>query len=155
VLLHYYAPDNWDRYAERPVEEVEQRLAELELTVTVEGSTRDIEVVSDAGDPRLGQQTVRAAENARYRPRFADGEPVESSGIRFVQPFFVLRAEPAVSDAAAPGPGTEPEPQPAGGSAPRSDSGEAPPVPDVPAEPAPDPAVEPPAGPDASVQGGG
>lgn len=154
VLLHYYAPDNWDRYAQRPPEEAEQRLAELELTVSAEGSTRDIEVVSDAGDPRLGEQTVRAAEGAHYRPRFEGGEAVDTTGVRFVQPFFVLRAEPAEGDTAAPGPDADQIPHPVG-SAPQPGSGQAPPALESPAGQVPDPAVEPPAGPDPSAQGGG
>jgi len=93
VLLRYYAPDNWDRYAQRPPEEAEQRMVELVLTVTDQGEARDPKVVSDAGDPKLGQQTVRAAESASYRPRLENGEPVETEGVRFVQPFFVLRTD--------------------------------------------------------------
>lgn len=93
VLLYYVAPSGWDRYAGRPPEEVEQRNAELELTVTAEGRVRDPRVLVDAGDPDLAERALHAAEDARYRPRFVAGEPVEATGVRFVQTFYVLRPE--------------------------------------------------------------
>ena len=91
VLLYYVAPSGWDRHAGRPAEEVERRDVELELTVSAEGRALDPRVVSDAGDPRLGERARRAVESARYRPRIEDGQPVAAPGVRFVQPFYVLR----------------------------------------------------------------
>jgi alkylation response protein AidB-like acyl-CoA dehydrogenase len=48
-----------------------------------------------------------AIEAARYRPRFSDGEPVATSGVRFMQPVFVLLDE---AEEQAP-----PPPEPAAG----------------------------------------
>jgi tetratricopeptide (TPR) repeat protein len=93
LLLYYVAPDGWNRYASRPAGEVERRNAELEVTVSAQGRVIQTKVTGDAGDPRLGQRAQRAAESARYRPRFEDGRPVETAGIRFLQPFYVLRAD--------------------------------------------------------------
>lgn len=115
LLLHFAAPDGWNRYAQRPPEEVERRDVEIEMTVTAQGRVRDARVVVDGGDPRLALRGQRAAESGRYRPRLADGEPVDAPGIRFVQPFFVLReTAPAGKGAgeASPAP-AEPAPQPA------------------------------------------
>jgi tetratricopeptide (TPR) repeat protein len=123
VLLRYYAPDNWDRYAQRPPEEAEQRMVELELTVTDQGETRDPRVVSDAGDPKLGQQTLRAAESASYRPRFANGEPVETENVRFVQPFFVLRSDGGSEAPAGAAPGAPEPSEPDGTSPPAQGTG--------------------------------
>jgi tetratricopeptide (TPR) repeat protein len=135
LLLYYAAPDGWSRYASRPAEEVERRNAELEVTVSPQGRVVQSKVTNDAGDPRLAARAQRAAESARYRPRFVDGQPVETAGVRFLQPFYVLR--PGVADAPSGGkPATRGEPPPA-----------APP----PAEAAvPEPAQEP-----APPQGGG
>jgi TonB family protein len=103
LLLYYAAPDGWNRYAGRPAEEVERRVAELLVTVSAQGRVREATIVNDAGDPRLGQRAQRAAETARYRPRLEDGQPVETAGVRFLQPFIVLKAEaPPVSDPARP-----------------------------------------------------
>ena len=124
LLLYYAAPDGWNRYAGRPAEEVERRVAELLVTVSAQGRVREATIVNDAGDPRLGQRAQRAAETARYRPRFEDGQPVETTGVRFVQPFNVLKAEappapdpaqpvqpPAPAETPAPAPPDTPPPQ--------------------------------------------
>ena len=104
LLLYFAAPDGWNRYAQRAPEEVERREVEVEMTVTAQGRVRDARLVSDAGDPKLAARALRAAESGRYRPRFADGEPVDAPGIRFVQPFYVLRevapAGPAPAESA-------------------------------------------------------
>jgi tetratricopeptide (TPR) repeat protein len=92
-LIRYVPPDNWDRYARRPPEEVERLDVELELTVTADGSIRVARAVADGGDERLTNQALRAAETARYRPRLVDGQPADTPGVRFVQPFYVLRED--------------------------------------------------------------
>lgn len=103
LLIRYALPENWDRYAQRPPEEVERRDVELELTVTADGSIRGPRVVSGGSDQRLASQALRAVETARYRPRLVDGQPVETPGVRFVQPFYVLREDtPAETPADEP-----------------------------------------------------
>jgi outer membrane biosynthesis protein TonB len=77
---------------------------EVELTVATDGGVRDPRVVSGGDDARLAEQAVRAAGTARYRPRMADGQLVETTGVRLVQPYYVLRGdEPAAEPEAAPG----------------------------------------------------
>jgi tetratricopeptide (TPR) repeat protein len=92
-LIRYVPPDNWDRYARRPPEEIERLDVEFELTVTADGGTRDPRVVTGGGDERLTNQALRAVETARYRPRLVDGQPSDTPGVRFVQPFYVLRED--------------------------------------------------------------
>jgi tetratricopeptide (TPR) repeat protein len=103
LLIRYTLPENWDRYARRPPAEVERRDVELELTVTADGGVRDPRVVSGGSDQRLAGQALRAVETARYRPRLADGQPVETPAVRFVQSFYVLREDtPGDTPAATP-----------------------------------------------------
>jgi TonB family protein len=122
LLIRYTLPENWDRYARRPPEEVERRDVELELTVTADGGVRDARVVSGGSDQRLVTQALRAVETARYRPRLVDGQPVETAGVRFVQPFYLLREDtPAETPADKPAqppadePPTAPQPPAQGG----------------------------------------
>jgi hypothetical protein len=91
LLLQYVLPDGWNRYAARPPEEAERRLVEIEATVDAEGRLKDPTLLSDAGDPKFAQRALRAAETARYRPRFVDGQPADTPGVRFSQPLYVLR----------------------------------------------------------------
>jgi TonB family protein len=112
LLLYYAAPDGWSRYAARPAEEAERRNVELEVTVNEKGRVSESRVVNDAGDPHLGERTQRAAESARYRPRFVDGQPVATTGVRFVQPFYVLREQSTDAHAAdEPVPPAAPPPE--------------------------------------------
>lgn len=105
MLIRYVLPENWDRYARRPPEEVERRDVEIELTVTADGGIRDPRPIGAGHGERLVAQALRALETARYRPRVVDGEPVDAEGVRFVQPFYVLREdEPAPAAAGSPPP---------------------------------------------------
>jgi hypothetical protein len=70
-------------------------------------------VIDDSGDARRGERSVRAlTDTGRYRPRFANGEPVATEGVRFEQ-LWILTLPDKAPDAA---PGTPPaagEPPPA------------------------------------------
>ncbi len=111
VLLTYVAPESWNRHAQRPPEAVEVRLVDIELTVTAQGGVREPRRVGGTDEQRLVSQALRALQTARYRPRLADGEPAETAGVRFTQPFYVLReAEPAGQQTVPPPP-TVPLPQ--------------------------------------------
>jgi len=103
-LIRYVPPDHWDRYATRPSEEVVRIDIEVELTVTPDGGVRDPRVVGGGDDARLAEQAVRAAGTARYRPRMEDGQLVETTGVRLVQPYYVLRGDQ---------PAAQPDPAPA------------------------------------------
>lgn len=111
LLIRYSPPDSWDRYARRPPEEVERRDVEIELTVTAAGGVRDARVISGGDDTRRAGQALRAAGTAQYRPRLVDGQPTDTPGVRFVQPFYVLRED----DSSATPPDAVPPPQAQGG----------------------------------------
>jgi tetratricopeptide (TPR) repeat protein len=101
VLLAYTPPGTWNRYAARPPEEVTLRSAQVSLTVTARGRVADPRVVSDAGDPKRGAQALRAAQSAIYRPRYAQGAPVDTPDVTIDQPFYVLVEK---EDESAPAP---------------------------------------------------
>jgi hypothetical protein len=73
---------------------VEFRSVEAELTVTAQGSVTDVRAAPDL-DRNLAEQVLRAAATARYRPRMVDGEPLATAGVRFLQPWYVLREKDA------------------------------------------------------------
>jgi tetratricopeptide (TPR) repeat protein len=102
-LLQYTPVDGWNRYAERPADEAERRIVEIEVTVSAQGTPRDPQLLSDGGTPKFASRTLQSVESARYRPRFADGEPVETAGVRFLQPVYVLIGEENAPAQDAPG----------------------------------------------------
>lgn len=111
-LLEYQAPSNWNRYAQRPPDEVEIRHVELELTVTAQGGVREPRAVGGNDEQRLVAQALRAVQTARYRPRLVAGEPAETTGLSFTQPFYVLRE---TETASPPTESAPPAPPPAQG----------------------------------------
>jgi len=108
LLLEYQAPSNWNRNAQRPPEEVEIRQVELELAVTAQGSVREPHAVGGTDEQRLVAQALRAVQTARYRPRLVAGEPAETTGLRFTQPFYVLRETEPAKPAEPPPPAPPP-----------------------------------------------
>jgi hypothetical protein len=106
VLLHYEPPPSWNRYFGKPPGEVLVRNAAVECTVSAQGRVIDPKVVADGGDPKLGALTEKAAQSARYRPRFEKGQPVETPGVRIDQPFYVEVEDPAPAAAQPPPAGT-------------------------------------------------
>jgi tetratricopeptide (TPR) repeat protein len=112
LLLGYAVPQDWNRYAGRAPDEVDVRHVEVELTVNAQGGVRDPHPVGGTDDERLVSQALRAAQSARYRPRLVDGEPTATTGVRFTQPFYVLR-EPAPTEPTDAPPQSPEPPQPA------------------------------------------
>jgi hypothetical protein len=110
VLLHYLPPDSWDRYYGRPAGEVTVKNTQVEFTVSAQGRVVDPRVLADGGDPKLGAQTARAVQSARYRPRFEEGRPVDTPAVRLDQVFYVLvessRPTEPVPPPEAPKPGS-------------------------------------------------
>ncbi len=90
VLIHYPRPSGWDRYSGRPAGEVTLKAVVLECTVGADGRTRDIRVLDDSGDARRSELAQKALAAANYRPRFADGRPVDTPRVSFTQVFQVL-----------------------------------------------------------------
>ncbi len=89
VLLRMVRPEGWDRHASRPADQVETRTVIVELTVDPEGRAVQPKVVEDSGDAKRAEKTIAALESASYRPRFENGRPVATVGVRFTQPWIL------------------------------------------------------------------
>jgi len=113
MLLNYVRPESWNRYGSRPREEIELRTVLLDVTVTAQGQVRDARVVDDSGDERRAGQTVQAAATARYRPRFDNGQPVETQNVSFAQAWVALLPKPPAPAPAPPAAAPAPAPDPA------------------------------------------
>jgi tetratricopeptide (TPR) repeat protein len=96
VLLHLFRPDGWNRYPKRPPTEVEVRNVVVEYTVNAQGRIEALEVIDDSGEERRGEKAAATLQStARYRPRFENGAPVATPGVRFSQPWILLLPPPA------------------------------------------------------------
>jgi TonB family protein len=87
VQVYFPTPLLATRNRTRPDSEVDERFVQVEFTVTSEGSVKDAHVVEQNGSPRQGTETVDAIQSARYRPKFVDGAPVETTAVVYRQIF--------------------------------------------------------------------
>ncbi|HKE43352.1 MAG TPA: tetratricopeptide repeat protein [Steroidobacteraceae bacterium] len=63
--------------------------AEIEFTVTPEGRVRDAKLGDHDSSDTAGNSVLSAIKRARYRPRFVNGEPVETVGVRYKETIYV------------------------------------------------------------------
>lgn len=85
--LEYRTPIAARQYVAPPGRQHAVREIEFTLTVLADGSTADIQPVSNAPEARL-VRIRRALEGARFSPRFIDGRPVPTEGYQFVEYWF-------------------------------------------------------------------
>lgn len=87
VQVYYPTPVLAMRNLTRPPQEVEDRFVQVEFTVKADGSIKDARAVDHNGTPRQVSQAVNAIGESRYRPKFVDGEPVETTAMSYRQMF--------------------------------------------------------------------
>ena len=85
--LYYAMPTLATRNIARPDDEVEEKYVRVRFTVGADGSVRDESVVDQDASPRQVAETVAAIRGARYRPKFVNGEPVETQDVGLRQIF--------------------------------------------------------------------
>ncbi len=61
---------------------------EFEFTVTDEGTVEDLKVINSNVFRSIKTAAVYAVQRARYRPRFLNGKPVSTEGIRYRETFI-------------------------------------------------------------------
>ena len=87
LMIYYPVPPGAIRFLHRPADELEAHYVLAEFTVTARGEVEKPTVVDTDATERHVKQTLAALERARFRPRFVDGEPVATTGIRYRQVF--------------------------------------------------------------------
>ena len=87
VQVYYGIPLLATRHLNRPDEEVDQRYVHVVFTVTADGGVRDERVIDQDATPRQISETLSAVRTARYRPKFVNGEPVDTIDVSMRQVF--------------------------------------------------------------------
>ena len=98
VRLYYPVPISAGRYVNRPPEEVEDRSVLVEFTVNATGEVEKPVVVEADASKRQISDTLAAVSQARFRPRFINGEPVATTGVRLRQMFKSLKKDKEKDD---------------------------------------------------------
>ena len=81
VRIYYPAPTNAIRNSTLPAEQVDERFVEVQFTVTNEGEVSNAKITGANGTPRQAADALTAIRAARFRPKFVNGEPVETTGM--------------------------------------------------------------------------
>lgn len=75
------------QYPRRAAERGVEGYVIVELTVTPNGTTRDIQVVEAEPSGYFERAAIRAAEKFKYKPKVVNGEPIEVNGVRYLFTF--------------------------------------------------------------------
>lgn len=89
IQLIYRPPSSGKRNPTVDPEEYTEHFVEAEFTVTPEGRAKDPKVVAEDVSESTGKSVLTSIRRSRYRPRFVDGGPVTTSGVRHRQVIFV------------------------------------------------------------------
>lgn len=87
VQIYYPIPSLATRNLQRAPTEVEERFVQVEFTARQDGSTADERVTDHDATDRQISQTLEAIRDARYRPKFVDGKPVDTPMMSYRQVF--------------------------------------------------------------------
>lgn len=87
IRVYYLTPRLALRNRALPPDLVDESYVEVEFTVTAEGETTSARVVDGNGDSRQAGETLEAIRAARFRPRFVDGEPIDTPGVIYRETF--------------------------------------------------------------------
>ncbi len=88
VLVYYDNPPGARRFPPALPLNYDRFFVDTEYTVTADGKVVGVKVAeTDANDKRQ-KNTLESMEDARYRPRFENGEPVATPGVRHREELF-------------------------------------------------------------------
>jgi TonB family protein len=81
VRVYYTLPSLAMRYRQLPAEQVDESFVEVQFTVTGTGDVADAKVTEENGSSRQVSETLQAVRAARYRPKFVNGQPVDTQNM--------------------------------------------------------------------------
>jgi TonB family protein len=81
VRIYYPSPSGATRNTALPADQVDERYVEVQFTVTSSGEVSGAKVAGASGTPREVSDALAAIRSARFRPKFVNGEPVETIGM--------------------------------------------------------------------------
>jgi TonB family protein len=98
VRVYYPMPSQATRLTTLPPEQVDETFVEVQFTVTNEGDVENAKITDQNGTQRQASEALQAIRAARYRPKFVNGEPVETAGMTNREIFRTRKAEEQKND---------------------------------------------------------
>jgi tetratricopeptide (TPR) repeat protein len=96
-MLAYRPPASSARRSRLDSDESEERYVEVRYTVTKEGRTDHVETVSSDAAESSQKAVISAMKKARYAPRIADGEPVDTPEVTWREKLLIKTKQPAAA----------------------------------------------------------
>jgi TonB family protein len=93
VRVYYPAPSGIIRNTQLPADQVDEKYVQVEFTVTDEGYVTNAKIIEQNGTARQASDVLQAIRQSRFRPKFVNGEPVETQGVTSREVFKVRKAE--------------------------------------------------------------
>jgi TonB family protein len=94
VRIYYPLPPLAMRNRQLSREQTEEKYVSVEFTVTGTGDVQDAKVIEQNGTSRQASEALEAIRAARFRPKFVDGEPVETQGVVNREVFKMRKPQP-------------------------------------------------------------
>lgn len=101
VRVYYPIPPQAMRNLNLPDDQADETFVQMEFTVTRDGVVTDAEVIDCNASTRQVSEALQAIKGSRFRPRFMDGEPVETTGMTSREVFRTRKASGSNPAAAA------------------------------------------------------
>ncbi len=89
--VYYPVPSAATRNLDRPADETTEDFVHIVFSVAADGTTHDSHVVEASASQRNIDATLSAVRDARYRPKFVDGEPIATHDVSVRQVFRSMR----------------------------------------------------------------
>jgi TonB family protein len=95
VRIYYPTPWLATRNLTLSSDQVDETFVQVEFTVTREGDVTDARVVEKNGTSRQVAESLEAIRGARFRPRFTNGEAVDTPAVTHREVFKTRKQQPA------------------------------------------------------------
>jgi hypothetical protein len=85
--VYYPTPQIAQRNQLLPQDQIVERFVQVDFTVQPDGTIENARLVDKDASERQASQTLQAIKDARYRPKFENGQPVMTEAVSFRQTF--------------------------------------------------------------------
>lgn len=99
VRIYYPLPPLAMRNRQLSPEQIDEKFVSVQFTVTGTGDVEDAKVIDQNGTSRQASEALQAIRASRYRPKFVNGEPVETQGVITREVFKLRKQHPEDSEA--------------------------------------------------------
>jgi TonB family protein len=81
VRVYYPTPPLAMRNRQLSPAQIDEKFVSVEFTVTAAGDVQDARVIEQNGSQRQASEALEAIRASRFRPKFINGEPVDTQGV--------------------------------------------------------------------------